>query len=389
MVDSDAEGGSVDKSLRVLHIISGDLWAGAEMQLMCLVSAQIKQVNIDPFVVLLNPGRLQSQLEDLAVSVTLLDENQMKSLSVLWRLIHEIKTLRPDVIHTHRIKENVLGSLAAVLAGRFSSIRTAHGMEEHRLHWHQIGKRIYRWLDWLCGRYFQKKIVAVSSDLGEMLCSRFSKRRVTVVRNGIDLDLPELQHARRKSQSAKPRSAIRIGIVGRLVPVKRVDLFITIARIFIERYPSLDTVFYVYGDGPQRRDLKAQSRLPGKESVVRFVGYVDAIYDEIASLDVLVMTSDHEGLPMTLLEAMALEVPIVARQVGGIPEVLDNGRFGSLVNSSQPDAFVQAIHTLINDKSKTREIAYDARTWVEDQYSSRKCAEQYQRIYATVCNARL
>ena len=131
--------------------------------------------------------------------------------------------------------------------------------------------------------------------------------------------------------------------MGRLVPVKRVDIFIAAARYLLEQKPDPGIRFYVIGDGPLREELESLSHKSGTERIVHFLGHQDDILRHIQDLDALMMTSDHEGLPMVLLEAMALRVPIIAHRTGGIPGLLDQGTCGILVDNQDPAAYARAI----------------------------------------------
>src|SRR3954468_17899454 len=123
----------LNRPLRVMHIISGDLWAGAESQAFTL----LKHLNADTIlhVVVMNEGELYRRLQSLQITVTLIPESGLNSVKILTRLIAIIRSFKPDILHTHRQKENILGNLANVLATfplkkRAASVRTAHGAPE-------------------------------------------------------------------------------------------------------------------------------------------------------------------------------------------------------------------------------------------------------------------
>ena len=148
---------TIDKShpVRVLHIASGDLWAGAEVQLFTLAKALKNNTNTIVDIVLLNHGILEQKMLDCGINVIVLDESKLNGLTILRQLIHITHQIKPDVIHTHRLKENILGSIAARLNGNIPSLRTSHGAPEHPPSWRQLPKRIIYWLDFFCGRFQQ------------------------------------------------------------------------------------------------------------------------------------------------------------------------------------------------------------------------------------------
>ena len=155
--------------LKVLHVASGDLWAGAEVQLFTLAKALHTESDTSVSVVLLNYGRLEQDLQNIGIRVIVLDESKLNGLQILRQLVHTIREQKPDVIHTHRLKENILGSIAAFIVGKTASLRTVHGAPEHRPPWWKFPKRMLFLLDRICGRYMQRKIVAVSDDLASIL----------------------------------------------------------------------------------------------------------------------------------------------------------------------------------------------------------------------------
>ena len=121
---------SRQKKIKILHIASGDLWAGAEVQLYTLSKALADTSDVEISVILLNHGELENKLRDADIALTVLDESTLSDIQILFRLIRHIRTQGPDLIHTHRLKENVIGSLAALLAGRVPSIRDGRQYED-------------------------------------------------------------------------------------------------------------------------------------------------------------------------------------------------------------------------------------------------------------------
>ena len=366
--------------IKALHIASGDLWAGAEVQLFTLVKTLNTKPDITVEVILLNHGRLEQELEKIGVNVTVLDEEKLNGVKILFRLISALRKIKPDVIHTHRVKENILGCVAALLVGNIPTLRTAHGAPEHKPAWHQIPKRAILFVDRLCGRFLQKKIIAVSYDLAEILKKNFPENKIKVIENGVDL-ITISSIERSVDLDINPESSYRIGMAGRLVPVKRVDIFIKAAAELLSNHPELNISFHIFGDGPLQTELTALNLKLNTEKEVCFEGHCENIQQELADLDVLLITSDHEGLPMVLLEAMALKTPVIAHAVGGIPKVLNQGECGSLVLKHQPSAYADAIYHLIKNPEKRKKYINNAVNQVITFYSSEQNANAYHLIY--------
>lgn len=366
------------RPIKILHIASGDLWAGAEVQLYTLAQSLSDRADAAIHVILLNHGKLEQKLAANGIDVTVIDETKLNGAQILRALIIAMRELKPDVIHTHRIKENILGSIAAVLSGNIPSVKTIHGAAEHKASWYQIPKRLILLLDWFCGRFLQKRVFAVSEELADKLQQDYPRNRITIIKNGVDVkSLISINDQPNHTEEA----SFRLGIVGRLVPVKRVDLFIEAANYLLQSQPDLHISFHIYGEGPLADNLKKLSNNLKTEDIVHFEGHSDNIHKDLKTLDALVMTSDHEGLPMTLLEAMALQVPIIAHAVGGIPDVLDCGKCGILVTEHSASGYALAISRLLHDSSIRTNNRVKALERVCQHYSAEDNAINYYIQY--------
>lgn len=334
----------------VTHIVSGDLWAGAEVQVFNLCRGLINSGAVRPTAVLFNEGLLSERLRGLGMTVDIADEKQLGPLAMIRIIKRHCESQASRVVHTHGFKENILGIVGKDLAGVPRSVRTVHGNPESRFTLAQVHKWAIRQLDLALGRFRQNRIIAVSTQLESRLAPLFPGK-VEKIFNFIDVD--DLR-SRWPGSPKTERAALRLGIVGRLVPVKRVDLFIdTIAQL---NQRGLDCTGTVIGTGPLEQDLRNHAASLGISERIEFMGFVDPAADALRQLDCLLMTSDHEGLPMTLLEALALEIPVVAHNTGGIPEVLGHGQCGWLVDRHSADGYADAVVEAVapNDTNRQR-----------------------------------
>lgn len=370
-----------NRPLSVVQIASGDLWAGAEVQLFTLASALSEMPQVNVHVILLNHGKLEQKLRDTGIDVAVFDESKINGLSILFSMTKAIHTIKPDIIHTHRLKENIIGTVAAILNGNIRSLRTAHGAPEHKPLWSQLAKRMIYSLDWFLARHVQKIVVAVSQDLANILKQELPAKKIQVIENGIDIH--QLEHFVDTNEKAET-STIKLGIVGRLVPVKRVDLFIKTAGQIKQHYPQLNTEFHIYGDGPLYEELQRLNHDSRTDDIVHFEGHSESIHKDIRSLDALLMTSDHEGLPMTLLEAMALRTPIIAHAVGGIPNLLDYGKSGRLVEMHTVQGYSDAIKQLFSSDEIVTDLTERAYQRVVENYSADSNANNYLNLYRSL-----
>jgi glycosyltransferase involved in cell wall biosynthesis len=346
--------------MKVLHIISGDLWAGAEVQAFTLLTTLQKQPGIEVAAALMNEGELAERLRQRNISVTVLPENTLGAIATVIRLRKLMREWKPDIVHTHRIKENILGSIANRLERNVPSVRTVHGANEHNSKgFRQIHKRALNYLNNWTGLHLQKKIIAVSQELAEKLAAEFPREHITVIENGVDIEAVRAQVHPVEFRTAAP-NATHIGIVGRLVPVKRVDLFLETAALLRQQHPERDWRFHIFGDGPLRAIVTQQTEQLALTDITTIHGHRNDIVACIAALDVLVMCSDHEGLPMTALEAVTVITPMAAHAVGGLKNLLPpkclvsqqdsrtyaNMVFSLLLAKSQPENPATVTHSL-------------------------------------------
>ncbi|MEE9354176.1 MAG: glycosyltransferase [Methylococcaceae bacterium] len=374
------------KAIHVLHIASGDIWAGAEAQLYTLAKTLHQSEMVKVSVVLMNYGILEKKLKSEGIDVIVFDETKLNGLKIISRIFTLLRRVKPDIVHTHGKKENILSSFCLVFFNNIVSMRTSHGAPEHSPSLLLFHKWLYNFADWFSGRILQRKIIAVSTDLKVKLAEHFPETRIAIIQNG--LDILNTTHHLPSKEFHQPAEAytFRIGFAGRLVPVKRVDLFIQVAKKFISTYPDISATFHIYGTGPLKNELEKLNLDSGVSESIIFEGQTDNMATELNKTDILIMISDHEGLPMVLLEAMACQAPIVAHAVGGIPELLDHGQCGVLINNQNPIEYADAIRTLLSSTNRRQILSRNAYDRLSQHYSSQTNADAYIEIYSSLIN---
>lgn len=365
--------------LVVTHIISGDLWAGAEVQVYNLCRALHTSDQVAPTVVTFNDGILYSKLKEIGVPVSLADEKKLGPISIARSIAAHCREQGSKIVHTHGFKENLLGVLGKEMSKVPLSVRTVHGNPETVFTFRRPHKWLIQRLDILLGQLRQQAIIAVSTQLEQRL-RRMYPGKVHKIFNFIDVDDIRQQW----STLDRPKNPeLHIGFIGRLVPVKRVDLFIhTIKQLNDQGTPSTGIIV---GTGPLETKLRELAATLNIESKVLFKGFVNPSLQVLARFDALLMTSDHEGLPMTLLEALALGVPIIAHNTGGIPEVLSFGESGLLVEDHSAAGYAQAVRYTVEFpdqvEAKTRAGVKSVKTQFDKTVQSQKYIDIYHRLY--------
>jgi glycosyltransferase involved in cell wall biosynthesis len=189
----------------------------------------------------------------------------------------------------------------------------------------------------------QVGVIGVSQELCDYLRMQQPRNEIFFIPNGIDAATVARAASEPSSYQRRPRWTV--AIVGRLVPVKRVDLFLETAALLTRAQPERYH-FVVVGDGPLLSEMRTLATRLGVAAEVDFLGFQSNSLAILRQMDCLVLTSDHEGLPMVVLEALALGVPMVAHAVGGLPEVLDGVAGQRLVTEHTAEGYAKAITEL-------------------------------------------
>jgi glycosyltransferase involved in cell wall biosynthesis len=367
------------KSPRVLHLVSSGGLYGAEQVILNLARTE----NVISYVGALhnthNPNlEVIDEAKKRGLRTAVFESVGRVDVRTIFRIRRFLRNNDIDILHTHNYKVDIIG-FAAALGSRTEWIATNHV-------WHSINAklRLYETVDALV-LPFAKRIVAVSKEIREDLIStKVRPERIRVIGNGIDLDHFSQM---RPIEPLKAALGIRaqdvvVTIVGRLSPEKGHRTFLEVARKLSANRDNVK--FLVVGDGPLRDELHAEAaRLDLGERLV-FAGFRDDMPAIYALTDVLVSASSIEGLPMTILEAMASRVPIVATRVGGVPEVIKNGETGLLVESPDVEALQAQIESLVDDPSKRRRLSEAALEFVKTNHSYERMCEAYGLIYEEV-----
>ena len=345
------------RRIEVCHIASGDRWAGAESQLAGLLTALQRIEDLKVSAIFLNEGRLAAEARKAGVEVCVFPEAEWNLVRICSTASRFVRSKSIQVLHSHRYKENLI---AALVGGRCHvpvHISSSHGAPEPFVGRRHYKQRAFQLLDRLVARYSTDLVVSVSEDLRRQLIRQVSAAKVVTVYNGID---EQKVSSSLTVAEAKRRLGISpeywvVGTVGRLDPVKRLDIFLAAAREIANSEPNAK--FVIAGEGGEEQTLRRLARDLHVDDQVLFLGHRDDVFDVLRAMDVLVFCSDHEGLPMALLEALYLGVTIVARPVGGIAEVIQNGVSGVFVNSSDPQALAKECVNVLRDADGRKQMA--------------------------------
>jgi len=373
--------GAPHASISVCHVITGQVWAGAQVQVATLLKSLSSASGLRLHSIVFEEGRLAEELRAGGVRVKVIRKRHAGSLlHLISQSVEFLAGQQIQIIHAHGYKENIVASVLAKLCRIPVQVRTFHGARTPFIGF-KSKHRAALFLDSLLTRRFVDHNIIVSGNLAADLKPELDPAKISVIQNGVDVDriASKLSVAEAKQRLQIPGNALVIGAVARLEEVKRLDLFHAAATHIASELP--ETRFVIAGTGSQAGYLKDLFRKSGLEDRVHFLGHRDDAYDVLRALDLLLITSDQEGLPMVLLEAMALEVPIISRAVGGIPEAIEDGQSGILVPTGEPRALAQACLLALRNPDLRRRLALAAATVVSSRFSAQENAQQIVRVY--------
>ncbi|MEO7863085.1 MAG: glycosyltransferase [Nitrospirales bacterium] len=372
---------AIPRKLQVCHVAVGDLWAGAEVQLKVLLSKLVHKQEFGLSVILFNEGRLEKAIEGLGIPVRVFPESRSGSGKIFLELVREFKKSNIQIIHTHKYKDTILAAPAAKLSGIPQVVRTVHGLREPFAGLQDFKMNLYETIESTVHRYCVDSIIAVSSQIEGKYKAEGQVSRVTCIRNGIDLDGKSVQtdRWRTRKELGVDSEACLIGTVGRLTPVKGIPYLLEAARILLCEGANMKVL--VVGDGSIRQDLMTQTRDLGIRENVVFLGHREDTDVLLQALDIFVLPSLSEGIPMALLEAMAASRAVVASRVGGIPEIVEDGVEGFLVEPMNVNGLAERCRQLIESPEAAKKMGEEGRKRVERDFSATAMANRVALVY--------
>ena len=378
--------GSAEPTLSVCHVITGQIWAGAQVQVATLLDALVRMPGINLHCIVFEEDRLAQELRNSGVRVKVIAREHAGSLvRIVSQSADFLSGQNVQIIHAHGYKESIVASVLSKWCHIPVQVRTFHGSRTPFTGF-KPKHRVALFLDRLTTRHCVDHSITVSSHLANELKPEVGDK-ISIIKNGVDVNHIvsglSVEEAKRRLQI--PEDALVVGAVARLEEVKRLDLFEAAAAIIASELPHAH--FVIAGVGSQESLLKDLFRKSGLQDRVHFLGHRDDAWDVLRAFDLLLITSDQEGLPMVLLEAMALRVPVISRAVGGIPEAIQDGHSGILVPTGDPRALAQDCLLALRNPELRRRMALAAEKIVASQFSAQSNANQVLEIYRSLIRA--
>lgn len=356
-----------------------------------LLNAGLDPTRYDTLLVTGTEGSTEGSLRDLAeaegIRVETVPElgreiSPLSDARTLMKLYRLMRRERPHVVHTHMAKAGFVGRVAAKLAGVPVIVHTFHG---HVFHGYFSPRKteVFLTMERACAR-MSNRIVTISPRLQQEIAAYgvTSPERISVIPLGFDL--AKYAAVQRDSGAFHqaldlPAQATLIGAVGRLVPIKNISLLLRSLVIARRAEPNLHLV--LVGDGEMRAALAAESKTLGLQDAVTFAGWQRDLPLVYADLAAVVISSDNEGTPASLIEAMASGCPVISTSVGGVPDIISDGETGRLVPPGSPEALAAALLALVREPEATQRMAAQARQFALSTFQGQRLINDVDRLY--------
>ena len=346
-------------------LVAGSLARGEDSMAFVADARDVQIVRIDEL------GREISPLRDFVATL---------------RLARLIRRERPDILHTHTAKAGTVGRVAALFAGRHRPPIIVHTFHGHVLrgYFGVLRSRLFLLLErWLAKR--TTALIAVSPQVRDDLVALgvAPAGRFAVIRLGIEL--AERVDGQRDGRAESRRylgiapDRFAVGWIGRMTAVKRTDdVLVAFKRL---REDGVDAVLCMVGDGPDRPGLEQRAQELGVVRDTLFLGYQEDVAPYYAAFDALVLPSSNEGTPVSAIEALAAGRPVVATRVGGVPDVVQEGEDGFLVEPGATDDLAARLAELARDPKLRERMGRAGRERVLPRYAVERLVDDIDRLY--------
>ncbi len=381
------------KRVKILHIITR-LAAGGAQRIAASIAGTLDR---DKYEVTFASG-LQDFCKDIKdewnIDVTIIPNlvreiNPLKDLIALIRLYFFIKKNRFDIVHTYTSKAGILGRVAAKLAGVPIILHSPRGSIFHSVYYGPKARFLLRRLENFAASFTDKIITCSEDEKKDYLENRIGTRdKYITIYSGLKEDdfLKSYDGNSKRRELGISDDAILIGSVARLAPEKGHIFCLEAFRMLADKFPKV--ILLVVGGGPLRRDVEAKIDGLGLNNNVVMTGHRGDVLEIFASLDISLHTSMWEGLPRTIIEAMFMGKPIIATKVGGIPELIEDGITGILIQPNDKEALVSAVATLINDKSLAKRFGDTARVHAKEKFGLGTMIKNMTDLYSALIKSK-
>ena len=371
-----------ESKLHVLHLSAPTALAGAERVMLTFLNKYDRQkfsVSVGSYLNLNYQDNLFTKaVENLDIPLIKILVGRNNLPSELWQTINIIRNNNVDLLHTHGYRSDISGFFAAKYTG-IPIVSTLHG-------WTPISSKLraYEAIDRWCLKKFDKVICVSKVIYNALSLSGFSDNKLTYLHNAVSLEQADspCNVKQLKEEMGWTEDDTIILSVGRLSPEKGLRVLLS---AFQKKYSDSEHVkLVIVGDGPLRSELEEFSKELDIAKRVVFTGHRDNVQDYYKMANLFVMPSFTEGFPMALLEAMQAGLPVVATKVGGIPDIIESGVNGLMIEPDNIKCLGDAMQKILSDAELTTNLSLNAKHTIQNNYSAEPWAKQIESIYNDV-----
>ncbi len=368
------------KKTKILQVIGGGEFGGAEQHLMTLLRNFDKD-HYEVEVACLFAAPLAGRLAKERFPHKVFPMTSKRDFKVISSLAEYLQQGKFDIVHTHGVRANLVGRLAAKRAGLKAVVTTVHSVLEF-----DYPRKLDLWINKVSERLtvrYTKQFIAVSEDIAKYIVEKYrvSKRKVSVVHNGLELSkYLSADGGRVRKEFGLTDDHLVLSVISRLHPVKGHTIMFYALQHVIKAYNFVRLL--VVGSGPEKENLEKIVDELGLAKYVIFTGFRRDIPDVLSATDILVQPSISEGFGLTVIEGMAMNRPVIASAVGGIPEIIKDRFNGLLVTPGDPIALSDAIISLVELPGRTAELVKAGRETVLRSFTAEKMARNTEQVYA-------
>lgn len=298
-----------------------------------------------------------------------------------------IKEFKPDIVHTHAAKAGALGRKAAFDCKVPIVVHTFHGHVFHS-YFGKIKTEVFRRIEkGLASK--STGIIAISEQQKQELSEKFriaKKNKIEVIPLGFDLNPFQLDLERKRKETRATFNLtddqIAIAIIGRLAPIKNHKLFLDSIEI-VNSLTTKKPVFFIVGDGETRKEIELQiEKIKTNQTIdIRLTSWIHDIKTFNAGMDVICLTSNNEGTPVSLIEAQACNIPVISTDVGGVKDVVRDNETGFIVAKNNPEKFAEKLLSLIEDEKKRKKMSQNGWSFVKDNFHYQRLVNDMEKYY--------
>lgn len=374
------------RKIKVLHIITRLNVGGAQETALSIASGLDKNMFDVTFISGSQDFSIEMvkkwDIKAIVIPDLIREINPIKDVKALVRLYLYIKKHRFDIVSAHTSKAGVLGRLAAKLAGVPIIFYFPHGSIFHSIYYGPKAIFLLSRVENFVAHFTDKIITCSENERRDFLEHKIGTedRYITIYwGRKQDTFLRSYDGALKRKEFNISEDVILIGTIARLVPEKGHIFCLEAFKKVVEIIPK--AILIIVGDGILKSDIEAKIKELYLENSVIMTGYRQDVPEILASLDIFLSTSFWEGTPKAIVEAMLMAKPIIATEVGGVPELIENGVSGILIPCGDKEALVKAVDRLINDKALAERLGQSARQYAKGKFSLESMIKKIEELY--------